>query len=35
VIAANDGLMDLHLLRAAGIRLGINSQGKLKGIVDY
>ncbi len=35
VMAAADGLMDLHLLRAAGIRLGINSHGRLKGIVDY
>jgi phosphoserine phosphatase len=35
VMAAADGLMDLHLLRAAGIRLGINSHGRLRGIVDY
>jgi phosphoserine phosphatase len=35
VMAAADGLMDLHLLRSAGIRLGINSHGRLKGVVDY
>ncbi len=35
VIAFADGLMDLHLLRAAGVKVGINSKGKLQGVVDY
>ncbi len=32
--SAAEGLMDLRLLRAAGIRLGINGDRKLKGIAD-
>ncbi len=35
VIAFADGLMDAHLLGAAGVRVGINSRGKLQGVVDY
>jgi phosphoserine phosphatase SerB len=35
IIAFADGLMDLHLLAAAGVRVGINAGGKLRGRVDY
>lgn len=35
VVALADGLMDLPLLSEASIRLGINSDGKLKGTVHF
>jgi phosphoserine phosphatase len=35
ILAVADGLMDLALLREAGTRLGINSDGKLRDHVDF
>jgi phosphoserine phosphatase len=35
ILAVGDGVMDLPLLTEAGIRLAINSQGKLKEHVDF
>jgi phosphoserine phosphatase len=35
ILAVADGLMDLALLREAGTRLGINSDGKLRQHVDF
>lgn len=35
ILAVADGIMDLPLLREAGVRLGINSDGKLRDHVDF
>ncbi len=35
ILAFGDGLMDVPLLSEAGIRLGINTNGKLKNHVDF
>ena len=35
ILAFGDGVMDVPLLSEAGIRLGINSNGKLRDHVDY
>jgi len=35
IVAVGDGLMDLPLLSEAGTRLAINSDGKLRGHVDF
>lgn len=34
-LAVGDGAMDLPLLAAAGLRLAINSEGKLRDHVDF
>ncbi len=35
ILAFGDGLMDVPLLSEAGVRMGINSNGKLRDHVDY
>ncbi len=35
ILAFGDGLMDVPLLAEAGVRMGINSNGKLKDHVDF
>lgn len=35
ILAVADGIMDLALLNEAGLRLGINSDGKLRDHVDF
>ncbi len=35
ILAFGDGLMDVPLLREAGVRMGINSDGKLRDHVDF
>lgn len=35
ILAFGDGLMDVPLLSAAGVRMGINSNGKLRDHVDF
>lgn len=35
ILAFGDGLMDVPLLREAGVRMGINSNGKLRDHVDF